>query len=272
MEDALMLIMYFIIALLSGILTTKIRQYEKQIQAREEKINTIKLYNTLLNSVSHELRTPMTTIIGISENLMYNNDNLKSEERLMLNKEVFIAGNRLNRLVDNLLDMSRLESGFLKLRYDWCDVHDLINSLTKKLEKELSAHSLRVDIPEDIPLIKIDRVLFEQALFNILHNATVYTPAGSNIDLQVTILNEQLKIVIADNGPGFATGDAEQLFEKFYRGKEKKTGGLGLGLSIAKGFILAHNGSISIKNRSTGGAEIQILIPVEKTQMDIYHE
>jgi two-component system sensor histidine kinase KdpD len=176
------------------------------------------------------------------------------------------------RLVDNLLDMSRLEAGVLQLKYDWCDLHDLLNAAVNGLKKELSLHRVTLNIQKDIPLVKLDRGLFEQAVVNILHNASVHTPAGTSIMINASVLKDELVVCIRDNGPGLPNENPEKLVEKFYKAEIKKTGGLGLGLSIAHGFINAHKGEINIKNLQPNGVEFQLTIPVEKTQIKYLNE
>src|SRR5207249_1976604 len=129
-EDVLMLLMYFFIALINAVLTNKIRQIEKEAHQKEEKEHTIRLYNTLINSLSHELRTPIATILGASDSLLQNNSRLTEKNRKQLIKEIATASLRLNLQVENLLNMSRLESGFIKPKWDWCDINELVYSVT----------------------------------------------------------------------------------------------------------------------------------------------
>ena len=136
-EDRIMLLLYFLIAALNGVLTYKIRQIEKEARDKEEKANAVKFYNTLLNSLSHELRTPITTIVGATDNLQSNTANLSDDNKRILIKEIAIAGMRLNQQVENLLNMSRIEAGFIQPKLDWCDVSELIYSAIHRAEKNL---------------------------------------------------------------------------------------------------------------------------------------
>ena len=173
-DDTLLFLMYFVIALLNGVLTIKIREAEKIARDKEEKENTIKLYNTLLNSLSHELRTPISTIIGAIDTLKENNNNLSIEIQRELLNEIDIASIRLNRQVDNLLIMSRLETGMLQIKKDWCDVNELIFSAIKK-STEISQKQKLVFIPnEHLPLFKLDGALIENVLQNLITNAFLY--------------------------------------------------------------------------------------------------
>ena len=262
-EDVLMLIMYFIIALLNGVLTSEIRQYEKGEYQKEERQNTIKLYKTLFDSISHELRTPIATIVGATDNLSSQTaPPLTETNKSKLVDEISIAAFRLNRLIDNLLNMQRLESGFLKLKLDWCDINEIIGSILTRLKTELETHSVKIEIDQDFPQVKIDDGLIEQAIYNIVYNAAVYTPEDSLIKIEVGLNNNTLIVQISDNGQGFDGEHIKHVFTKYYSNKNKK-GGMGLGLSISKGFIEAHAGSISVENQASGGAKFTIKIPVE---------
>lgn len=222
-----------------------------------------KLYKTLFNSISHELKTPITTIIGAISSLADDSISNSVQIRKNLSEEINIAAERLNRLVENLLDMTRLESGQMKLKLDWYEITDLVESVLKRLNNELINHIVKTDVQENIPLFKFDFGLLEQALINVMHNSLIYTPEKSTIKISVKEEKNICIIEISDNGPGFAEETLGKLFEKFYRIPGTKTGGTGLGLSIAKGFIEAHSGSITAKNRKEGGAVFIIKIPMQ---------
>jgi len=225
-----------------------------------------KLYKTLFNSISHELRTPLATIMGASENLLAANQTQVSTTTSELYNEIHIAAERLNRLVANLLDMTRLESGMIQPKLNWCDVRDIINATLKGLEREIGQHTITVTTQEDLPLVKLDFGLIEQALTNLVYNASVHTPPGTQIEIQALVENDQCSITVADNGPGIPKSDINKVFEKFYRAEGTSTGGTGLGLPIAKGFIEAHRGTISVRNRMPRGTEFKIEIPMEIEQ------
>ncbi|MEI6556151.1 MAG: ATP-binding protein [Paludibacter sp.] len=267
-EDVLLLLMYFVIALVNGVLTSKVRALEKLELQKEERSNTLKLYKTLFNSISHELRTPIATIVGASDNLLQKDSNISETDKTKLFGEISIAAFRLNRLIDNLLNMQRLESGILNINPDWCDVSELINSPLSRLESELSTHKVILNIQEDIPVLKFDFGLIEQSLFNILHNETLYTPADSTIEISASYNKKMLTISIADNGRGFTDDELRLLFSKFYRSSAKTTGGTGLGLSIVKGFVEAHDGKVRVENNIPTGAKFTIEIPTEALELN----
>ncbi len=267
-EDALMFLMYFLIALLNIVLTSKIREAEKKARDKEEKENTIRLYNTLLNSLSHELRTPISTIIGAVDTLKVNKDKLSQEHQSELLSEIDIATSRLNRQVNNLLNMSRLESGAIRLKLDWCDIDELIYSVIQKLPPVYRDHKIDVHTEENLPLFKLDTELMKQVLQNILLNAVQYTPVDSLVMIDVSIIENNCVITITDNGKGFPESEIQFVFDKFYRLPNSKAGGTGLGLSIAKGFTEAHKGDLKVENIAAGGAKFTISIPAETTYMN----
>ena len=261
-EDALMLIMYFIIALVNGVLTTKIRMYEKLTKQKEEKINSIKLYNTLFNSISHELKTPISTIYGSTDNLLNNNENLTDENKKNLVNEIHKASERLNRLVENLLNISRLEAGQIHVKRDWCNINELVSTVINSLEQELKKHFVLIVFDEQFPLVKLDYGLMEHVIQNILFNASIYTPENTVIRIDANIFKQNLYITISDNGTGIPEKEIVNIFDKFYRIKGTATTGTGLGLSIAKGFIEAHNGKIKAFNNPLNGLSFEIMIPL----------
>ena len=262
-DDLLMFFMYFIVAMVNAVLTYKIRQAEKITQKKEEKENTLKLYNTLLNSLSHELRTPIATIIGSTDNLQMNNYKLSEENKKILVSEISKASLRLNRQVENLLNMSRIESGVIKLKTDWCDVNELIHKVISIINEDFKNHLLKVYIQDNLPLFKIDVGIIEQVVYNLLYNAVYYTPENSVITINVSVRENNLIISIQDNGTGFPEGELRFVFEKFYRLKNNKKGGTGLGLSIVKGFVEAHSGIVTLENVKNGGARFTISLPAE---------
>ncbi len=220
-----------------------------------------KLYKTLFNSISHELRIPVATIMGASDTLIA--QDYAPETRKMLYQEINTAAVRLNRLIENLLNMSRLDSGRLTPRIDWCDLHDLYNKVVQMLSVELKPFSVHCVLSDDMPLVQLDFGLMEQVLYNLLLNATQHAPKGSNIRIKFFYDNDILIIQVMDRGPGFSAVDLPMVFNKFYRGEQAVAGGTGLGLSIVKGMVEAHKGTIVAENRINGGARFTIKIPTK---------
>jgi two-component system sensor histidine kinase KdpD len=220
-----------------------------------------RLYKTLFNSISHELRIPVATIMGASDSIINSTDSENMQSALC--NEIFTASLRLNRLIENLLNISRLESGHISARLDWYDINDLLNKAADDLKEELKPFTLKIKVQHDMPLVKIDFGLMEQVLYNLLINSTQYAPPTSEITLSVGYADGIMKMVVTDRGPGFPESELKNVFKKFFRVNENKTGGLGLGLSIAKGFVEAHGGNIEFENRPAGGARFSINIPTE---------
>jgi two-component system sensor histidine kinase KdpD len=266
-EDRLLLLMYFIIALINAVLTNKVRQMEKEVRIRDDKANSIKFYNTLFNSLSHEMRTPITTIIGAADNLQSNISKLSEADKAELLKEISIAVMRLNLQVENLLSMSRLESGIFKIKKDWCDINELIHKTLHTLDSNLQRYKVAVELEENLPLVKLDFGIMEQVLYNLILNASLHTPEESRISIQVRYESPNLIIIIADNGKGFPQQEIDHVFEKFYRLKGSSSNGTGLGLSIVKGFVEAHNGTVRLENLPVCGAKFTIEIPTETTEV-----
>lgn len=222
------------------------------------------LYNALLNSVSHELRTPITTIQGAVQNLQTEEVQAAPALRQAMQEDLLSASRRLEHLVANLLDMSRLQSGKITLHQAWCDVCDIVRAAIKTLQRELREYPLSLELPAETPPIQADFGLLEQALINVIHNALVHNQPGTAIAIAVSVASSQLRIRIADRGKGIPEASLPQLFEKFYRAPGARSGGTGLGLSIARGFIEAHGGTIRASNQPEGGACFLIELPVSE--------
>jgi len=266
-EDTILLLMYLVIAMVNAVLTYKIRRMEKEAILKEEKENTVKLYNTLLNSLSHELRTPIATIIAATDNLQAGNTRLTAQDKFELVAEIAKASFRLNQQVENLLNMSRLESGFIQAKNDWTDINEVVYDTVKRIEENKVTQKISININPDMPLFKIDKGMLEQVLYNILNNACLYTPANTRVDIMAMSHADVMKIIIEDNGKGFPQDELENVFDKFYRLRNTKTGGTGLGLSIVKGFTEAMGGRVQLENKLTGGARFVIEIPAETSYL-----
>jgi two-component system sensor histidine kinase KdpD len=225
-----------------------------------------RLRSTLLSSVSHDLRTPLSVITGATSSLLADGAALPDTVRRELVETIDEEAQRLNRLVGNLLDMTRLESGALPVRKDWHSLEEVIGAALARLEPRLQGRPLRIGLPAGLPLVHLDDVLIAQVLFNLVENALKYTPAGSPIEIGAALEAGTLVIEVADHGPGLPAGQEESVFEKFYRvRREGGPGGVGLGLSICRGIVEAHGGHISATNREGGGAVFRVALPQEGT-------
>jgi two-component system, OmpR family, sensor histidine kinase KdpD len=220
-----------------------------------------KLYKGLFNSISHEFRIPVATIMGASENLM--TGNFDKEISIRLSTEINRASIRINRLIENLLSMSRLESGRIAIKCDWFDVHDLANKVVESLKDELKVYNVEINIQEEIQLMYFDFGLMEQVLHNLVLNSTQYSKPGTTIRIKMFKDNDNFVTQVMDRGKGFPEGETEKVFNKFYRVEGSHPGGTGLGLSIVKGFVSAHNGTVSIENRKNGGSVVTVRLPIK---------
>jgi two-component system sensor histidine kinase KdpD len=218
-----------------------------------------KLHRVLLDSVSHELRTPLAVITGSLENLA----DAPPALHATLIEESRAAIRRLNRLVGNLLDQTRLESGALRPRLDWYDVRDLVNAAVEGVRDALAVHPLEIAVPDDLPPVRADFALTEQALANLLLNAARHTPDGTPVFLTAGLDRDgrRMFFTVADRGPGFPLAMRDRLFKKFERGDAAKAGGLGLGLSLVGGFVTAQGGEVMVGENPGGGAVFTIYLP-----------
>lgn len=262
-EDTILLIMYFVIAMVNAVLTYKIRQVEKASRLKEERANSVKLYNTILNSLSHELRTPIAAITGATDNLQ-TNPHLTSENKEQLITEISKASLRLNQQVENLLNISRLESGHIKPKNDWCDIVELIYEVVKRVEETNPGRRIGISVNPDMPLCSLDAGMLEQIIYNLLNNAAIHTEPGCKIDISAACHADRLEITIEDSGKGFSGVDIKQVFEKFSRSNNPESAGSGLGLSIVKGFTEALGGIVTL-HAGAGGSRFVVFIPVKTT-------
>ena len=232
---------------------------------------TERLQSALLNSISHELRTPLASILGAlssleeDENTQGNEMPLNHETRLELINSAAEQTRRLNHLVGNLLDMTRIQSGSVRLNRTPTDIQDLIGAILNQMEDRLRGRLIDVDISEDLPIISVDAVLIGQALVNLLDNAVKFSPQNTPIHIQATQTKGELRLSVQDEGPGVASEDVDRIFDKFFRGSTAiGTGGTGLGLSICRGIVEAHGGRIWAENISGGGFLVEFSIPLEE--------
>jgi len=190
-------------------------------------------------------------------------------------EEIQLAAARLNRLVGNLLSMTRLESGQVKAKIDWCDLGEVIHVTLNELEKELAQHRVKADIAPNLPLVRLDFVLTQQAISNLLLNAAVHTPVGTEIRINAAAEGGSIILAVADSGPGLPSESVPHIFDKFYRAPSAPAGGTGLGLAIVKGFVEAQGGQVKAGNRPGGGAEFTVLLPLgtpPTVVMEMAHE
>jgi two-component system sensor histidine kinase KdpD len=223
------------------------------------------LRNALLASISHDLRTPLAVISGASSSLAERGERLGAEERKALALSIFQHSREMGKLIGNVLEMTRLEAGSIALNRDWHAIGEIAGTLLRRMDEQLSAHPVEVDLPMDLPLVRIDAALIEQVLGNLIENAVKHTPHGTRIRLRVDKQEETLLVSVEDAGPGLPGGDPEQLFAKFHRGSsEGAVSGVGLGLAICRAIVRLHGGRIWAERRPEGGAAFRFTLPLEE--------
>jgi two-component system sensor histidine kinase KdpD len=230
-------------------------------KARRE-IEAEQLRSSLLSSVSHDLRTPLAVITGSTSTLVHGGAGLDEATRQDLLKTVLEEAEHLNRLIRNLLDMTRLESGTVKVKKEWLPLEELVGAALDRVDSRLTGREVHVALPRDLPLVPCDAVLVEQALINLLENAAKYSTGP--IDVTAAFRGTEVVVEVADRGPGIAAGQESRIFDKFQRaGREGNPEGVGLGLTICRAIVSAHGGRIWVQNRPGGGAWFQFALPIE---------
>jgi len=245
--------------------------------AEEAKAATLRagseaMRSSLLSAISHDLRSPLAAITGAGTALRDDPGRLGTEQRAELVDTICTEAERMERLIGNVLDMVRIESGGLAPRRDWVPLEEVLGSALLRLDAKLQGREVKTDLPEGLPLIPVDPVLFEQVFVNLLDNAVKYTPAASPVEVSARAFDKELEIIVADRGPGIVPGEEERIFEKFQRGEHAGSGGVGLGLPICRGIVQAHGGTIVAANREGGGAVFRIHLPLDETPPSVLAE
>ena len=258
-----------VVALVISSLTHRNRREAEARAALAIEAETERVRSTLLASISHDLRTPLAVIAGASSSLVEEGDKLKPEERRALAASVYRQALDMSELVGKVLQMTRLEAGFIELRRDWSSMAEIAGSVLARLHDRLSAHILMVDIAADLPLLRIDAILIEQALTNLVENAARHTPAGTAVRVSAARRGDEVIVSVEDRGPGIAERDLEQVFAKFHRGgsehaaQEHAGTGVGLGLAICRAVVGLHGGRVWVERPAGGGAAFRFTLPVE---------
>ncbi|TMI00321.1 MAG: DUF4118 domain-containing protein, partial [Betaproteobacteria bacterium] len=236
----------------------------EQAQRAQVDAETEGLRNALLASISHDLRTPLAVISGASSSLVERGERLGAEERKALAASIFEQSQQMGGLVGNVLEMTRLEAGAIALNRDWHSMSEIAGAVLRRLQDRLESHPVEVDLPMELPLVRVDAALIEQVLANLIENAAKHTPPGTRITLRVDRQDDGLLVSVEDAGPGLPAGDSEQLFAKFHRGNTEGTvAGVGLGLAICRAIVRLHGGRIWAETRAEGGAAFRFTLPVE---------
>jgi two-component system sensor histidine kinase KdpD len=234
---------------------------EETERARRE-VETEQLRSSLLSSVSHDLRTPLAVITGAASTLVDGAQSIDEATRLDLMTTILEESERLNRLIRNLLDMTRLESGTVKVNKEWLPLEEIVGAALNRLEGRLAGREVKIELPPSLPLIPCDAVLIEQALINLLENAAKYSDGP--IEIRAALVPGEALIEVADCGPGIPPGQDARIFDKFHRAvREGSPGGVGLGLAICRAIVAAHGGRIWAQNRAGGGASFSFALPIK---------
>jgi len=244
----------------------------EEAQAAQLRIETERLRSSLLSSVSHDLRTPLAAITGSASTMLETRDQLPVAVQHELLQTIREEAERLNRLVQNLLEMTRLEAG-VEVRKEWHALEEVVGVALSRLELTLRDRPVRTELAKDLPLVPMDEVLIEQVLINLLENAAKHTPPGTEIDVRAWAEEGQAVVEVGDRGPGLAPGEEDRIFEKFYRGSRPQARGAGLGLAISRAIVEAHGGRIWALNRPEGGAAFRFVLPIggEPPPIDARH-
>lgn len=224
-------------------------------------METEQMRSSLLSSVSHDLRTPLAVMTGAASTLL--EDAIDAPTRRELTESILQEAQRLNRLVRNLLDMTRLEAGAVRVKKEWQPLEEVIGSALTRLEDALAGRQVLTELAAELPLVPLDAVLIEQVLVNLLENALKYTPADSPLEIRAAPCSGGVEIELSDRGPGIPPGEEQRIFTKFYRVNGAKGGGVGLGLAICRGIVAAHGGVLEVTNRPSGGARFRFQLPIE---------
>ena len=236
--------------------------YVEVAQDAVVKMESERLRNSLLAALSHDLRTPLTVLVGLAESLTLTKPPL-SPAQLESAAAIQDEARRMSTLVSNLLDMARIESGEVKLNLQWQPLEEVVGSALNAARGMLKQHLVEVHVPRDLPLVRIDALLIERVLVNLLENASKYTPPGSKIILAAEVIEDRLSVSVSDDGPGLPLGREESVFQKFTRGeRESATPGVGLGLAICRAIVESHQGKIVATHRPGGGARFTFTLPL----------
>lgn len=248
-----------------GLALERVRLVE-QAGAAEMRMESERVRNSLLSAISHDLRTPLATIVGAASSLIEQERELDAATRVDLARAIHDEARRMTRLVNNILDMARLEGAPVQLDRQWYPLEELVGGVLARLQARLAGHPVQVELPAGLTWIQVDAVLFEQVLENLFENALKYTQAGTPIVLKATAHDDELEVELADRGPGLPAGEEKRVFDKFYRVRsEGSQGGVGLGLTICRAIVEAHGGRIWAERHPGGGAVFRFVLPQNGT-------
>ena len=236
---------------------------QREATAAEVLRQANELKSALLNAVSHDLRTPLASIKAAAGSLGQNDVEWTETERAEFAESIEQQADRLDRMVANLLDLSRMEAGVLRPQRALHDIGALVEDVLGRLRDRTAGHSLTVSIPDGLPPVSLDYVEIDQVISNLVENAAKYAPRGTTIELSARRVGDEIEVEVADRGPGIPAESLARIFEPFYRARREGPSGVGLGLAVAKGLVEAHGGTIAVRNRDGGGAQLTFRLPAE---------
>jgi K+-sensing histidine kinase KdpD len=251
------------VTILISRLTLQSRRSSEEALAAQLKAEREKLMSSLLSSVSHDLRTPLTSISGAASTLLEQESKISLEDRKHLLEMINDESIRLNRLVEKILQITKIESGNIHVRKEMHSLEEMIGSVLNRLDSLLEGRKITTEIPNDLSA-PLDDLLIEQVFVNLLENAIRHTPLGSPIDIRVFQDSKQVWLEILDRGPGIPKQDQHHIFEKFYRSDRKEIWGSGLGLAICQGILKVHQGQIGVRDREGGGSVFYFSLPLQR--------
>ena len=257
-------IMLAVALVISGLMESGRRQAEARAALALE-AETERIRSTLLASISHDLRTPLAVMTGASSSLAEGGERLSVEERNALAKSIYDQARDMSEQVAKVLQMTRLETGAIELERDWAAIPEIAGSVLARLSQRLSGHRVVVDIPVDLPLVRVDATLIDQALANLVENAARHTPAGTLVRVRAQRRGSELVVSVEDFGVGIDDRDIDHVFAKFHRGaSEGPGGGVGLGLAICRAIVRLHGGKTWAERLPGGGTAFRFTLPVEE--------
>jgi two-component system, OmpR family, sensor histidine kinase KdpD len=257
-------IMLAVALVISGLMESGRRQADARAALALE-AETERIRSTLLASISHDLRTPLAVMTGASSSLAEGGERLPPAERTALAQSIYGQARDMSEQVAKILQMTRLETGAIKLERDWAAIPEIAGSVLARLSDRLASHRLVVDIPTELPLVRVDATLIDQAFSNLVENAARHTPAGTVVRVRVQHLNSELVVSVEDLGMGIDDRDVERVFAKFHRGAgEGPGGGVGLGLAICRAIVRLHQGKAWAERLAGGGIAFRFTLPVEE--------
>ena len=249
------------VALVISVLMESRRRHDQQRAALELQADTERIRSTLLASISHDLRTPLAVMTGASSSLVESGNRMSPEERAALAESIYGQARDMADQITKILQMTRLESGGITVEFDWASIAEIVGSVLARLSDRLAKHRVVVDIPKDLPLVRIDAALIEQALVNLLENAARHTPPGTPVQIRAQCMGRELVVTVEDFGPGIDARELDQLFTKFQRGTSN-SGGVGLGLAICRAIMQLHKGRVWADNLPDGGIAFRLALPL----------